>query len=119
TTASFWRRAVAATSAVVLMSAMAIHVDAQTKDKDKDRGRDEPMPQLAPTAQVPACYNSYNGSWRVVHPWISNKAPSAICRPPAPWDTVNVPAGGWGPTLCTDGGVFDCDENESFVAIDS
>jgi len=118
---SFLRRAVAAASAIALMSAVAIRVTAQTKDKSQDKDRDDQtrIPQLAPTAQVPACYNWYNGSWRVVHPWISKTAPSASCRPPAPWDTVNVPAGGWGPMACTDGGAFDCGENESFVAIES
>jgi hypothetical protein len=116
-----WRGAIVGVCAVLLTSTMTIHAGDQSKDRDTDRD-DAPrvrLPQLGPAAQVPACYNSVSGEWRVVHPWSSKISTGAVCRPPAPWDTVNVPAGGWGQVICTAGGAFDCDANESFIAIDS
>jgi hypothetical protein len=123
-----WRRRVidvGVGALVVVALTLTIHADGQNKDKDKDRDKDRDdaprvrLPQLGPAQPVPACYDSLSGDWRVVHPWSSRKSPTAACRPPAPWDGVDVPAGGWGPVLCNAGGAFDCDANESFIQIDS
>src|SRR5437588_10456614 len=110
-----WRSAIVGVSAVLLTSVIAIRADGQDRDNNRDDAARARLPQLGRKAQVPACYNSLSGDWRVVHPWSSKKSPGAVCRPPAPWDTVNVPPDGWGQAICTAGGAFDCDANESFI----
>src|SRR5438067_1124655 len=69
------------------------------KDKERDAKKDaQPrarLPVLGPDAVVPACYNANTGTWRVVAPWGHSASTSpSTCRPPAPWDSLNVPASG-------------------------
>jgi len=72
-------------------------------------------PSYPPRSPIPTCYNSTNGNWRVVSPF----GPGASCRPPAPWDTVNVPPGGWSTQACTTGGLFACRHHEMFFYLSS
>src|SRR5438105_6715400 len=67
---------------------------------------------------MPLCYNSTNGNLRMVKPW-ADASGSPSCHPPAPWDTINVPVGGWSAQQCTVGGAFDCRNNESFTELGS
>jgi hypothetical protein len=78
-------------------------------------------PQFAPGVVIPACYNSTNGNLRLVRPWGVAGVPGGEpnCRPPAPWDTLDVPAGGFDATACNTGGVFDCRFGEDYTEIDT
>jgi hypothetical protein len=74
------------------------------------------LPALGPDAIVPTCYDANTGAMRVVAPWSRNGS-SASCRPPAPWDSINMPPGGWSKTTCNDGGQFECRTNELFTEV--
>ena len=54
-------------------------------------------PQFSPGVIIPTCYNSTNGNLRLVKPWGVTGVPGGEpnCRPPSPWDSINVPAGGF------------------------
>src|SRR5204863_4046271 len=76
------------------------------------------LPELGPDAVVPTCYNEKSGAWRVVAPWgrFGSTAGSS-CRPPSPWDSLNVPASGWSKQTCNVGGAFECGRGELFTEI--
>src|SRR2546425_12145617 len=82
-------------AALVAVSALTVHAQNTDRSKDKDDRRRPALPSFGPTAAVPACYNLGSGSWRVVGPWSATISQATACRPPAPWDSVNVPKGGW------------------------
>lgn len=121
-----WRRSPESRSSfdiALIATAMAALIGvarpATAADQTDDRSRTgESLPALGPGALVPTCYNIRNGQWRIVEPFASLPRVTS-CRPPAPWDTLNVPAGGWSATPCTDGGAFECRANEFFFELNS
>ena len=76
----------------------------------------EPPPS-AFSSIIPICYRNDDGRARLVRPWSARiqGVPITDCRPPSPWDLLNVPAGGWSTDACTLGGSFDCDTDEFYT----
>ena len=104
---------------LTVTSTLPAYAGDQDRDKEKEDNSRARLPAYGPGAVVPVCYNSQSGDWRLVSPWGVANAPALSCRPPAPWDSINVPAGGWSKVACTTGGAFDCREHEFFLELNS
>ena len=104
---------------LTVTSTLPAYAGDQDRDKEKEDNSRARLPAYGPAAVVPVCYNSQSGDWRLVSPWGVANAPALSCRPPAPWDSINVPAGGWSKVACTTGGAFDCREHEFFLELNS
>src|SRR5580765_2270403 len=74
-------------------------------------------PNVFASGFIPVCYARLDGEPRLVRPWSLSRSPSEVCRPPAPWDAVNIPPGGWPNTVCTAGGAFDCRRDEYYTEL--
>ena len=68
---------------------------------------------------VPMCYSKDDGEPRLVRTWNARYQTVPDCRPPSPWDEVNVPANGWANVMCTTGGSFDCRSDEYYTELDT
>jgi len=79
--------------------------------------------QRSPSAEypslVPMCYSKDDGEPRLVRTWNARYQTVPDCRPPSPWDEVNVPANGWSNVMCTTGGSFDCRSDEYYTELDT
>jgi hypothetical protein len=131
----------------MLFGCVIVPTTATGQDKDKDRdgkagppnaGNGQPVswtdppnnswgdppspwgpPNVFPSGFIPVCYARMDGEARLVRPWnVINRA-TAACRPPAPWDTFNIPAGGWTNVACTTGGSFDCRRDEYYTELET
>ena len=74
-------------------------------------------PNVFVSGFIPVCYARMDGEARFVRPWSVINRSAAQCRPPAPWDTFNIPASGWPNVACTTGGSFDCHRDEYYTQL--
>ena len=78
-----------------------------------------PRPPGAFNSIVHACYRKDDGRARVVRPWNVRSQSIPTCRPPSPWDQVNVPPNGWASAACTTGGSFECAYDENYTELET
>jgi hypothetical protein len=116
-------------SVAVLVTCVTLPVFASDQDKnakndkgakdDKGRGGNTRPPSVFATGVIPLCYGRANGDPRLVRPWNVASQSAPTCRPPAPWNEFDVPAGGWAAVACTTGGSFDCRRDEYYTQLDT
>jgi len=128
---TFMTRACRSTSLRLFLMAMlaigvSVPVSAGEQDKDPkndksgkaEQGRSaERPPSTFTNGVIPICYARSNGEPRLVRPWNVATLSTPSCRPPAPWDGFDVPAGGWAAAACTTGGSFDCRRDEFYTQL--
>src|SRR2546423_10806122 len=66
------------------------------------------------SAREPSCYNPTTRASRSASAWRATGTSGSNCRPPAPWDTLRVPVGGWSKVACNTGGWWDCRGGEHY-----
>src|SRR5258706_4154639 len=74
-------------------------------------------PNIFTSGFTPVCYARLDGEARLVRPWSLTNRAAADCRPPAPWDTFNIPAGGLPNVACTGGGSLHCHLDEDYTPL--
>jgi hypothetical protein len=117
---------------VMLFACVTVPTRANEQDKENDRDgkggqsnawNDQPnlsstVPRSFSSGYISVCYARMDGDARLVRPWSVPNRATADCRPPSPWDTLNVP-GSWPPgaITCTAGGSFDCRRDEYYTQL--
>ena len=86
----------------------------RAQSKNSSPRAPSPVSATAPPATFPVCYNTSNGSPRVVDPFYVTNASIPNCTPPPQWLEPGVT---YDPTLCNAGGSFGCHSNENFVQV--
>src|SRR5436190_15011615 len=93
---------------VMLFACLIVPTRANGQDNENDRdgkgGRSNTwndqsnpsgaVPRTFSSGYIPVCYARMDGDARLVRPWSVTNRPTADCRPPSPWDTLNNP-GSW------------------------
>ena len=93
--------------------------DRTNSGKGTTGSNDSQHPPSAYPSIVPMCYSKDDGEPRLVRTWNARYQTVPDCRPPSPWDQVNVPPNGWANVACTTGGSFDCRIDEYYTELDT